>query len=122
MAYLHEKLTEEIISRIIKVHQTLGPGFLESIYKRALILELDQASLHLETEKEIIVFYSGQEIGRHRLDLLVETQIVLEIKAVQELNSSHYAQVRSYLKATGLRVGLLVNFSKLQADYRRIEL
>jgi len=122
MRYLHENLTETIISRIIKVHQTLGPGFLESIYKRALILELGLASLHLEVEKEIIVLYSGQEIGRHRLDLLVEDKIVLEIKAAQELNPSHYAQVRSYLKATGLRVGLLVNFSKLQADYRRIEL
>ena len=122
MRYQEDKLTEAIISRIIKVHQALGPGFLESIYQRALILDLGLASMRFETEKEVVILYSGIEVGRHRLDLLVEEMVVVEIKAVQELSTVHYAQVRSYLKATGLPVGLLVNFSKPHADYRRIEL
>ena len=71
---------------------------------------------------EVIILYEGQEVGRHRLDLIVEGQVAVELKAIEELSRAHYAQVRSYLKATGLHVGLLVNLSKPMADFRRIEL
>ena len=121
MEYRNDRLTESIIARVIKVHQVLGPGFLESIYRNALLLEFANAALRCESEKEIVIQYSGVEVGRHRLDLLIESQVVVELKTVQELNALHYAQLRSYLKATGLRIGLLVNFSKYQADYRRVE-
>lgn len=121
MEYRNDKLTESIIAGVIKVHQMLGPGFLESIYRNALILELSKAALRCEAEKEVVISYSGIEVGRHRLDLLVERLVVVELKAVQDLNLLHYAQLRSYLKATGLRIGLPVNFSKYQADYRRVE-
>ena len=68
-----------------------------------------------------MVVYEGEEVGRHRLDLLVDTRLILELKTVEDLAKAHYAQVRSYLKATGLSVALLVNFAKERADFRRIE-
>jgi len=122
MEFRTDVLTKSIIGGIIRVHQTLGPGFLESIYRNALVLELARSGLKTEVEKEVTILYAGAEVGRHRLDVLIEGQVILELKAVQELNLTHYAQLRSYLKATGLRTGLLVNFFKSQADYRRVEL
>jgi len=121
MEILEDKLTEEVIKCIIKVHKTLGPGFLESVYRRALLLELRMSGLEAVTEKEVIIKYEGEEVGKHRLDILVEGEVVLELKTVEMLNKAHYAQVRSYLKATGLKTAMLVNFSKERADFRRIE-
>jgi GxxExxY protein len=115
------RLTGRVIGCVIRVHQELGPGFLEGIYRRALVLELNGAGIAIEAEKEIVVTYHGQEVGRHRLDLLVEAQLVLELKTVEDLSRAHYAQVRSYLKATGLQMGLLVNFSNDKADWRKVE-
>jgi GxxExxY protein len=121
MDYQDDKLTETIIECIIKVHQGLGPGFLESVYRNALLLELKRSRLVTEVEKEVIVRYHGEDVGRHRLDLLVEGKVILELKTVDALNPAHYAQLRSYLKATGLSIGLLVNFAKEKADFRRLE-
>ena len=116
-----EKLTERIIECIIHVHQTIGPGFLETVYRNAMIIELRKRGLATEVEKEIVVCYDEQEVGRHRLDLLVEGQIILELKTVEALSKAHYAQVRSYLKAAKLRLAFLINFSDSLADFRRIE-
>jgi GxxExxY protein len=121
MDYREDKLTESIIECIIKVHQTLGPGFLESIYRKALLIELTRHGIKVETEKEVIINYEGEEVGRHRLDILAESKVVVELKTVEELSKAHYAQVRSYLRATGLGTGILVNFAKEKADYRRVE-
>mgnify|MGYP000049957953 CR=1 FL=1 len=115
-------LTERIIQGIVKVHRTLGPGFLESIYRNALVLELIGKGLKVESEKEVTVYYEGRPVGTHRLDILVEGKVVLELKTVEQLTAAHYAQIRSYLKATGLNVGLLVNFAKQRSDFRRVEL
>ena len=122
MDYSEDKLTETIIEAVIQVHRVLGPGFLESIYRRALVLELAKHGLQVLTEKEVIVTYDGHEVGRHRLDMLVEGGCIVELKTVEKLSSAHYAQVRSYLKATGLAVALLVNFATPKADYRRISI
>lgn len=122
MEYNGDKLTEEIISCIIRVHQTLGPGFLENIYRKALMIELQKNNLKYENEKEIIVKYDEHEVGRHRIDLLIENKIVVELKTVENLSKAHYAQIKSYLKATQLQIGLLVNFSGSKADYRRVEI
>jgi GxxExxY protein len=119
--YQEDRLTQVIIDGIIKVHQVLGPGFLESIYRRALVLEFRSRQLFVETEKDIVVCYQGEEVGRHRLDIVVENRAIVELKTVEELSKAHYAQVRSYLKATGLGVAILVNFAKEKADFRRIE-
>ncbi len=122
IGYSGDELTEKIISCIIRVHQRLGPGFLESVYQRALMIELRSAGLKFVTEREYLITYDGKEVGKHRVDLVVEDSAIVELKCVRELISIHYAQLRSYLKASGLKVGILVNFSKEKADYRRIEL
>ena len=75
-----------------------------------------------ETEKEVVIYYEGEEIGRHRLDVVVESKVLIELKTVEELSKAHYAQVRSYLKATSIKVVILVNFAKEKADFRRIAL
>ena len=121
-SYQNDKLTERIIYCIIQVHQTLGPGFLENIYRRALLLELWKHDLATEVEKEILIYYDGHEVGRHKLDLIVERKVILELKAVEALNKAHYAQVRSYLKATRIPLALLINFSADRADFRRVEI
>ncbi len=77
--------------------------------------------LQVETEKEVIIYYEGEEVGKHRLDILVENRVIVELKTVEDLSKAHYAQVRSYLKATNLRIGFLVNFAGHKADFRRIE-
>ena len=120
--YQKDVLTQTILQCIITVHQTLGPGFLEIIYHRALVIELIGHELTVETEKEIVIYYQGQEVDQHRLDILVENKVIIELKTVEELSKAHYAQLRSYLKATGVKVGLLVNFAKEKADFRRVEL
>jgi GxxExxY protein len=117
-----EVLTGQIIESIIRVHQVLGPGFLESIYRRALVIELGRRGLDVQQEYEAPVFFEGQCVGNHRLDLVVERRIILELKTIEGFNQAHYAQLRSYLKATGMRVGFLVNFALTKADYRRVEL
>ena len=119
--YRQDVLTQILIEGIIQVHQTLGPGLLESIYRKAMVIELTKRQLTVETEQEIAIYYDGIEVGRHRLDLLVNNKVIVELKTVEQLSRAHYAQVRSYLKATGKRVALLVNFAKEKADFRRVE-
>jgi GxxExxY protein len=104
-----------------QVHKNLGPGFLESVYQKALQIELQNRGLVVEREKVIDVFYDGLPIGCHKLDMLVSGEVIVELKTVEELSKAHYAQIRSYLKASGLATGLLVNFAKERADFRRIE-
>ncbi|MDH3229863.1 MAG: GxxExxY protein [Alphaproteobacteria bacterium] len=118
----HDALTETIIECIIPVHRILGPGFLESVYQNALEIELRQQNLKIEKEKEVTIEYRGEIVGRHRLDLVVESSIIIELKTVEALSKAHYAQLRSYLAASGLTFGILVNFSEFKADFRRVEL
>jgi GxxExxY protein len=115
-------LTGTLIKCIIEVHKELGPGFLENIYKNALILELQKNGLTVETEKEIEIFYKGQSVGSYRLDIIVNNLIVLELKTVESIIKIHYAQLRSYLKASGCKTGFIVNFSLERADFRRVEI
>ncbi len=117
----HETLTERIIGCVVQVHRTLGPGFVEPIYRRALVIELRRCGLHVEVEKEVAVFYEGENVGTHRLDLVVNEAVVLELKAVSELAAAHYEQLRSYLRASGLQVGLLINFGRERSDFRRVD-
>jgi GxxExxY protein len=111
-----------VIGCMIEVHRQLGPGFLESVYHRALEIELAHQGIGFQSENEIELRYRGRTIGNHRLDLLIENELVVELKPVDTLHKKHYAQVRSYLKATRKPVGLLVNFSDYQLDPRRVEL
>jgi len=118
--YRFEELSRKIIGVAIKVHKELGPGFLENIYEEALKIEFSEHNLRFDSQKEIKVKYLGTEIGTHRLDLLVENKVIVEMKAIKELNDIHFAQLRSYLKATGLKVGLLLNFAKPTLEIKRV--
>ena len=120
-AFELDTLTERVIWCIIKVHQALGPGFGETIYRNALLLELGKQGMAVSVEHPVLVFYDGDPVGKHTLDLLVEGELIVELKAVEALSKANYAQVRSYLKATHLRRALLVNFAGVRADFRRVE-
>jgi GxxExxY protein len=115
-----EGLSKGIIGSAIQVHKTLGPGFLESIYEAALVMQLRKDGMRAESQKEIRVYYEGSEVGLHRLDLVVEGAIVVELKAAKDFDSSNYAQLLSYLKATGLKVGLLLNFGRPTLQVKRV--
>jgi len=118
--YQFEELSKKIIGAAIEVHRELGPGFLENIYEEALKIEFSEHNIDYESQKEIKIKYLGTEIGMHRLDLLVEKKIIIELKAVKEFADIHFAQLRSYLKATGLKTGLLFNFSRPTLEIKRI--
>jgi GxxExxY protein len=118
--YQFEDLSRRIIGAAIAVHTELGPGFLESVYEEALKVQMCIQELGFESQKEVIVKYLGVEVGRHRLDLVVEDTIIVELKVVAELSDIHFAQIRSYLKATNLRVGLLLNFAKPTLEVKRV--
>jgi len=115
-----EVLSNTVIGAAIEVHKELGPGFLEKIYEEALKLQLSEFGIRFESQKEIKIEFHDMEIGKHRLDLIIEDKIILELKAVKELLNIHMAQLRSYLKATGLKTGLLINFSKPKIEVKRI--
>ncbi len=118
--HVFEKLSEVIIGAAIKVHKELGPGFLESIYEEALKVELSETNISFECQKEIKIEYHGKKVGTHRLDLVIEKKIIVELKAVKELTDAHIAQLISYLKATDLKVGLLLNFAKPILEIKRV--
>ncbi|WP_028459771.1 GxxExxY protein [Chloroflexus sp. Y-396-1] len=105
-------LTEKIIGAAMEVHRALGPGLLESAYEACLVYELAQRGLKVEQQKPIPLVYKSVRLDcGYRLDLLVENTIIIEIKAVEELHPIHEAQLISYLKLSGFRVGLLINFN-----------
>jgi GxxExxY protein len=118
--YQFEELSKKIIGAAIEVHRELGPGFLENIYEEALKIEFSEHNLNYDSQKEIKIKYLETEIGMNRLDLLVENRIIVELKAVKEFADIHFAQLRSYLKATGLKTGLLFNFSRPTLEIRRV--
>jgi len=122
VAHDFEPLSGRIIEAAIHVHKHLGPGFLESIYESALKVALRHQGIVYEAQKEVTVLFEGEEVGVHRLDLLVGGQIVVEPKAIKALEDVHFAQVKSYLKATGLHVGLLMNFHAPTLVVKRVVL
>src|SRR5499425_823857 len=96
---IEDALTEKIIGLAMKVHRVLGPGFLESVYRRALLLELRRAGLPVEDDRRISVFYDGQSVGDFTADILVEDRVIVELKAVETLNKVHEVQTVNYLTA-----------------------
>ena len=122
MSHEFEDLSGRILAAAVDVHKTLGPGFLESVYERALAVALQHRGILFLEQKEVQVFYESEEVGLHRLDLIVESQIVVELKAVKALEDIHFAQLKSYLKATGLHVGLLLNFNAVTLVVKRVVL
>jgi GxxExxY protein len=112
-----KQLTERIIGCAIEVHRQLGPGLLEGTYEAALCIELSSAGLKFVRQPVLPVVYKGQVIGEYRLDLIVEDAVVVELKSVERFDPIFEAQVLTYLKVTGKRIGLLMNFnSRLMRD------
>jgi GxxExxY protein len=113
-------LTEKIIGAAIAVHRELGPGFIESVYERALVVELEHIGLDVQRQHRVPVFYRGVKVGRHRLDLFVESTIIVELKTIEAFKDRHFAIVRSYLKAAGRQHGLLMNFADTTLQVKRV--
>jgi GxxExxY protein len=117
---LYPELSYEIMNIIFEVHNRLGPGFTEDIYEKAVIYELQDRHIPYEAQKNIDVFYKGQKIGIYRLDLIVDDKIILELKAVSVINDVYKHQLLSYLRATGLRLGILINFGGMKVQSFRV--
>lgn len=115
---LERELTGEIIAAFFHVYNTLGYGFLETNYARALVIVLERKGVRVQREAATTVFFEGQEIGLYRIDLLVEDRIVVEVKASEVLPPTAKRQLRNYLAATKLRVGLLLHFGPKPEFFR----
>jgi GxxExxY protein len=116
----HAELTDQIIAAAIEVHRTLGPGFLEAIYERALVIEFQERNIPFKQQVQMIVTYRGSEVGRHRLDLIVDDTIIVELKTVSALTEGHIKTTKSYLKAARKTDALLLNFSTPTLGIKRI--
>jgi GxxExxY protein len=121
MEIQNKPLTDLIIAAAIRVHKELGPGFLELMYEEALAIELNASGISFERQKLLPIFYREFLIGEHRLDLLVEKTVVVDLKAISALEDIHFAIVRSYLKATNLSDALLLNFAAPRLTVKRVE-
>jgi len=117
---IYEDITHKIIGCAMKVHATLGNGFQEVIYQRAMAIEMENQDLSFAREMEMTIYYEGFDIGTRRVDFFVEEKIMLEMKAIIDLNDSNLNQCRNYLEAYNLPVGLLINFGSNSLQYKRI--
>jgi len=118
--YKHSGTTEKIIKAFYKVYNTLGYGFLEKVYENALFIELSSMRLLVEKQKQIHVYYEGKEVGQYFADLLVDGNVIVELKAAESLCEEHEFQLINYLKATEIEVGLLLNFGKKPELKRKV--
>ena len=116
----YDSLTEQIISCAFKVSNELGCGFLEKVYENAMAIELAESGLNVETQKQIQVSYRDQIVGDYFVDMLVDNDIILELKAVKAIENIHFAQCQNYLKATDKRPGLVINFGEEKVKVRRV--
>jgi GxxExxY protein len=118
--YLHSDITEKIIGCAMEVHNVLGNGYQEVIYQRALEIEMASQGLTFSREHEMDIFYKDIKIGNRRVDFFVEDKVMVEIKAVIQLEDVHLAQAINYLEAYGLEVGLLLNFGARSLQFKRV--
>jgi GxxExxY protein len=119
---LYNGLTRTIIGTAMEVHSNLGPGFLENVYEAAMAIELNLQKVPYERQKAIPVMYKGEKAKDFFCDFLVGQKVVVELKALKTITNSEEAQILNYLKATGLKVGLLINFGERSLKYRRFVL
>ncbi|MEN6460746.1 MAG: GxxExxY protein [Syntrophomonas sp.] len=118
--YIYKDLTEKIIACAYKVFRVLGTGFLEKVYENALVVELERCGFKVTQQQSLKVFYEGVAVGDYFADLVVEDKIILELKALNQLDKVHEVQLVNYLKATGIKVGLLINFGDKITIKRRV--
>ena len=117
---LHEDLTKQIIKAFYKVYNTLGYGFLEKVYQKAMLIELRKMGLECQEEIPIKVYYDGSQVGNYRADIIVNDLVIIENKAAEALIEENEFQLINYLKATEIEVGLLLNFGKKPKFKRKI--
>jgi GxxExxY protein len=122
MGHEFEAASKRILEAAVAVHRALGPGFLEGVYQKALEVALRHRNIPFEKQREIQIVFEDMEVGLHRVDLIAAGEIIVELKAVKALEDIHYAQLKSYLKASCLRVGLLLNFNAPTLAVKRIVL
>ena len=113
-------LTQKIIGSAMKVHAALGNGFQEVIYQRALAIEPSKAGLTYARELDMVIYYDGIEIGTRRVDFFVESAIMVELKAIVQLEDVHLAQAMNYLEAYKMEIGLLINFGSKSLQFKRV--
>jgi GxxExxY protein len=118
--YKYSDTTSKIIGCAMKVHTVLGNGFQELIYQRALAIEMEKAGLEFTRELEMPIFYGNQEIGTRRVDFFVENKVMVELKAITQLEKVHLAQAINYLEAYKMEIGLLINFGDVSLKFHRI--
>ena len=114
------ELSYKIMEAVFEVHNQLGPGFTENIYEAALVRELVDRRIQCEHQKSIKIRYKGKHLGTYRLDLVVDGKIILELKAMKSLERVHKQQLKSYLKASKLTLGILINFGSEKVEFHRI--
>ena len=117
--YKYSDLTEKIIGCSMKVHTFLGNGFPEVIYQRSLAIELEKSGINFKRELEQDIYYDNIKVGTRIVDFLIEDKVLVELKALGEINENHYSQVLNYLKAYKLEVGLLINFGAKSLQFKR---
>ena len=115
----HEDITHKLIGCAYEVYNKLGFGFLESVYKKAMVIELNKSNIQVEVEKALKVYYENQVVGDFYVDLLVENEIVVELKSVENLNRAHEVQLVNYLNALNKEIGLLINFGPSGVEVKR---
>ena len=115
-----DQLTFDIIGCAMKVHNTLGNGFQEVIYQRCLAIELERAGIEFGREVEQTIYYNGINVGTRRADFVVENKVIVELKALINLEDVHLAQAINYLEAYGMSVGLLINFGSKSLQFKRV--
>lgn len=116
---VHGELTRQIIGEAFEVINELGSGFLESVYEKSLTLALKQAGLSVACQKQTEVRFRGENVGTFYADILVEDKVLVELKAVKAILPEHQAQIINYLNATGIEVGLLINFGNPKLEFKR---
>ena len=116
----HEDLTHRIIGCAMEVHKHLGNGFQEIVYQRALAIEMNMQHLTYEREKEMSLQYKGYDIGTRRVDFFVENKIMVELKAITQLEDVHLAQAMNYVEAYNMEIGLLINFGARSLEFKRV--
>jgi GxxExxY protein len=121
MEYKYREITEKIIGLARKVHAALGNGFQEVIYQRAMQIEMNDVGLHFEREFSMPVYYKNQQIGERRVDFFVEEKIMVELKAIIQLENVHLAQAKNYLEAYNVEIGLLLNFGSISIQFKRLQ-
>ena len=117
---LYADLTDRIIACAIRVHKTLGPGFLESVYENALAIEFELTGIPFRRQVQVPLMYAGRHVGTHRLDMLVDEKVIVELKAKDEVCEADKATTLSYLTATGRSLALIINFGKPRIEVKRL--